>query len=100
MPVSIEVQQSTYEGQASWADPATCNTCRECRFWSVTDERVARSRYDYFGKHELKPRRCALARRLNHEITTAVPHYAQACSQFQANPEPPPVWAKHMRRDS
>jgi hypothetical protein len=40
------------------------------------------------------------ARQLNHEISAAVPHDAQACQQFQANTSAPPIWAKHTRRDS
>ena len=65
---------SAWAGQASWADPATNNTCSECIFWSRPGERVARTRYEYFGKHELAPRPCLKARQLNHEISAPVPH--------------------------
>jgi len=39
-------------GQASWANPASNHTCGECLNWSRPGERVSRSRYDYFGKHD------------------------------------------------
>lgn len=90
---------SAWAGQAAWADPATDHTCRECIFWSRPGERVARSQSKYFGNtHELKPRQCALARRLNAEISAAVPHSAQACQHFSPNAAPPAIWAKHSRR--
>ena len=91
---------TAWAGQASWADPASEFTCRQCIHWSRPGERIARSRYNYFNKFELLPRPCQLARRLNPEINAAVPHSAQACTHFQANPAPPPIWASHQRRDS
>ena len=102
MPVSFENQQRTYAGQATWCDPASEFTCRQCAHWSRPGERVSRTRWRTLGnQHELAPRPCALARRLNPEINAAVPHSAQACQHFQANPAPPPpIWAKHARRDS
>jgi hypothetical protein len=101
MSISEETKQFTYAGQASWADPATTNTCRECIFWSRPGERVSRTRWRTLGdQHELAPRSCQMARRFNHEISVPVPHDATACAHFEANPSPPPVWAKHARRDS
>jgi hypothetical protein len=100
MPINPTAELSAWAGQASWADPATNNTCRECIFWSRPGERVARSRREYFGKHELAPRPCLKARQLNHEINAPVPHDAAACAHFLPNPSPPPVWAKHARRNS
>jgi len=101
MSISTQTQSITHAGQASWADPATNNTCRECIFWSRPGERVARTRWRSLGNvHELAPRSCQLARKRNHEITAPVPHAATACQHFSENPAPPAIWAKHARRDS
>ena len=93
-----DAELSAWAGQAGWADPATNNTCRLCRFWSEPGERVARTRWRTPGnRHELAARPCALARRMNHEITAA-PHDAQVCRHFERNHEPPAVWAPHQPR--
>ena len=95
MAISSEASQHTYAGQAGWCDPSSELTCRLCAHWSKPGERVARSRYRYFDKHELAPRPCLKARQLNPEISAPVPHAATACAHFQANPAPPPIWAPH-----
>ena len=98
--ISKEVQQVTYAGRVSWAGPASNNPCRECVFWSGRGERISLGRHEYFGKHDLAPRPCVRARQVNHEITVSVPHDAVTRARFEANSEPPPVWAKPTRRDS
>lgn len=100
MPITPTPELSAWAGQASWSDPAANYTCRQCIFWSRQGERVARSRYNYFGKHELAPRPCMKARQLNCEISAAVPHDAPACKHFNQNPVPPEIWAPHQRRNS
>jgi hypothetical protein len=97
----VAVFPATWAGQAGWCDPATTKTCRECVFWGLPGSRYERSAREYFGRHELKPRPCMMSRRLNPEITAPVPHDAKACgAHFSPNPEPPPIFAKHARRDS
>ena len=76
------------------------HTCRECIFWSRPGERVARTPVRILRQTRTAPRPCLKARQLNHEINAPVPHDATACTHFQANPAPPPIWAKHARRDS
>ena len=100
MTIRPDAELSAWAGQASWCDPSTSSTCRQCIHWSRPGERVGRSRSDFFGKHELAPRPCLKARAMNHEISALVPHDAPACRYFEANPEPPPIWASHTRRDS
>ena len=91
MTIRPDAELSAWAGQASWADPASEFTCRQCAHWSRPGERV--------GKHELAPKPCLKARKLNPEISAPVPHDATACAYFEANPAPPPVWAKHARWD-
>lgn len=100
MTIRPDAELSAWAGQAAWADPATNNTCRQCIHWAKPGERVARSRYNYFDKYELAPRPCLKARALNSAINAAVPYDATACKHFKASPAPPPIWAKHTRRDS
>ena len=38
------------------------------------------------------------ARTLNSDIRAPVPHWAAACSHFQASPSPPDIWAPHARK--
>ena len=76
MTIRPDAELSAWAGQATWADSATDRTCRECLFWSQPGERVSRSRPEYFGKHELAPKPCLKARKLNPEISAPVPHEA------------------------
>jgi hypothetical protein len=93
---TTRIVESTWAGQATWADPNSGHTCRECIFWAKNGDSLVcgnhlRPRY---GKDGLAPRPCQMARRLNNNINVPVPHDAKACAYFAASNSPPPMGAK------
>jgi hypothetical protein len=84
-------QQRTYAGQASWADPDSGKTCRQCSHWTGCGQGTG-----YVAKwRTLKPRPCAKYRALmNGKVGAAVPHDAFSCRFFEADPQPPAINGK------
>jgi hypothetical protein len=73
---------STRPGQAHFALPGAVNTCRECLHWLSKGERTS------IGL--LKDAICWKARQ-SIRRPIPVPHTAQACKHFAANPTPPAI---------
>ena len=78
--------ESTYQGMASWADPTTGKSCRECRFWG-------RKSFDYDGfPPKLAPKRCYKASGLMRgKLLPTVPFNAYACRFFEAGENRPAI---------
>jgi hypothetical protein len=85
-------RRATYAGMASWAMTGPAGTtCRECLHWNGCGKDTG-----YVATwRTLKARPCAKYRSLmNNKTGAAVPHDAPSCRFFQANPNPPAIYAK------
>lgn len=91
-PVDTLARQS-YSGMAHFAGTGPhLKTCRECIFWD-------HGQYDYRAKNgkyngQIKPARCKKYRQITNQPGDEVPDEAAACKYFDANPTPPPRYAK------